>query len=504
MIPPDCDLTARHEEIPAWEDMSDALKPVLARQMEVYAGFLEYADHHTGRVLDALEQLGVLEDTVVYYIIGDNGASAEGTMRGTLNEMALPEAPGLESDEYLVENLEKIGGPEGYNHYAIGWAHAMCTPYQWTKQIASHWGGTRNGTIVHWPAGINAKGELRNQFCHVTDFAPTVLELAGLPEPTTVNGITQEPMHGVSMAYSFDEPDAPERHDTQYFEIVCNRGIYHRGWSAVSRHHLPWEQTGSGAALDDDVWELYDGTTDWTQAHDLAQEHPEKLAELQRLFLIEAAKYNVLPLDPRMAARFNAELAGRPQLITGNSLVLFPGMRSLTENTMLNLKNKSHSVTADVVIPAGGAEGVLVNQGGITGGWSFYLKDGTPTYHYSFIGLDRVTVTAASALAAGEHQLRMEFAYDGGGLGKGGTVTLYVDGDQVGSGRVERTHAYVFSLDETTDVGCDTGSPVCNDYPAADNGFTGTINWIRIDLGEDSHDHLIDPDQLMHLAMSRQ
>ncbi len=504
VIPADCDLTARHDEIPAWEDMSDALKPVLARQMEVYAGFLEYADYHIGSVLDAIEQLGALEDTVVYYIVGDNGASAEGTMRGTLNEMALPEAPGLESDVYLVENIDKIGGPEGYNHYAIGWAHAMCTPYQWTKQIASHWGGTRTGTIVHWPAGIKAKGELRSQFCHVIDVAPTVLELAGLPEPTTVNGITQEPMHGVSMAYSFEDPDAAERHDTQYFEIVCNRGIYHRGWSAVSRHHLPWEQTGSGGALDDDVWELYDSTTDWTQAHDLAAQHPEKLAELQRLFLIEAAKYNVLPLDPRMAARFNAELAGRPQLITGNSLVLFPGMRSLTENTMLNLKNKSHSITADVVIPAEGAEGVLVNQGGITGGWSLYLKDGTLTYHYSFIGLDRFTVTAAAPLAAGEHQVRMEFAYDGGGLGKGGTVTLYIDGGQAGTGRVKRTHAFVFSLDETTDVGCDTGSPVCDDYPAVDNRFTGAINWIRIDTGEDSHDHLIDPGQLMQLAMSRQ
>ena len=504
VIPADCDLTGRHEEIPAWEDMSDALKPVLARQMEVYAGFLEYADHHTGRVLDALEQLGVLDDTVVYYIIGDNGASAEGTMRGTLNEMALPEAPGLESDEYLVENLAKLGGPQGYNHYAIGWAHAMCTPYQWTKQVASHWGGTRNGTIVHWPAGIRAKGELRTQFCHVTDFAPTVLELAGLPEPTTVNGITQEPMHGVSMAYSFEDPHAPERHDTQYFEIICNRGIYHRGWSAVTRHHLPWEQTSSGGPLDDDVWELYDGNTDWTQAHDLAHEHPDKLAELQRLFLIEATKYNVLPLDRRVAARFSAETAGRPQLITGNSLVLFPGMRSLTENTMLNLKNKSHSVTADVVIPADGAEGVLINQGGITGGWSFYLKEGVPTYHYSFIGLDHVTITAAAPLAAGEHQVRVEFAYDGGGVGKGGAVTLYVDGDEVGSGRVERTHALVFSLDETTDVGCDTGSPVCDDYPAGDNRFTGTINWIRLDIGDDSHDHLIDQGQLMNLAMSRQ
>jgi arylsulfatase A-like enzyme len=504
VIPAEAELTRRHDEIPAWEDMDEQLKPVLARQMEVYAGFLEYADHHIGRLIDALAALEVLDDTLVYLIIGDNGASAEGSLQGTLNEIALAEAPGLETPEYLRENIDKLGTPEGFNHYAVGWAHAMDTPYQWTKQVASHWGGTRNATIVCWPAHLQARGEIRNQFYHVIDVAPTVLEAAGLPEPVQVHGVTQEPMHGVSMAYSFDHAAAAERHETQYFEMLCNRGIYHKGWSAVTRHHTPWELHKAGVPFDDDTWELYDGSTDWTQAHDLSKEQPAKLAELQRLFLIEAAKYNVLPLDDRMVERVNPELAGRPQLIQRNSLVLFPGMSSLNENCMLNLKNKSHSITAELVVPDHDARGVILNQGGITGGWALYLKDGRLAYHYSFLGLQRSTIAADQPLPAGQHQVRMEFAYDGGGLGKGGTATLFVDGDQVGAGRVERTHALEFSLDETTDVGRDTGAPVCDDYPAGDNAFTGTITWVRLDLGTDSHDHLIDPAQLLHFAMTRQ
>ena len=281
--------------------MPEDLKPVLRRQMEIYAGFLEFADHHVGRLLDAVEDLGVLENTLVYYIIGDNGASAEGTLNGTYNEMInFNGAAALETPEFMIERLDDFGGPDSYNHYAVGWAHAMCAPYQWTKQVASHWGGTRNGTIVHWPAGIKAQGEIRNQFAHVIDVAPTVLEAAGLPEPTFVDGVQQKPLEGVSMAYSFDDAGAAERHTTQYFEMFCNRGIYHQGWTAVTKHSTPWVLLGQEKpALDDDVWELYDTNSDWTQAHDLSAEHPEKLAELQRLFLIEATKYNVLPLDDR-------------------------------------------------------------------------------------------------------------------------------------------------------------------------------------------------------------
>ena len=320
VIPPDAELTRRHAEIPAWDEMPADLKPVLARQMEIYAGFLEHTDHNVGRLVDALDDLGVLGDTLIYYIIGDNGASAEGDLHGCFNElMNLNGANALQTTEFMVSRIADFGTPKAYNHYAVGWAHAMCTPYQWTKQIASHWGGTRNGTIVHWPNGVSAKGEMRNQFHHVIDLAPTVLEAARLPEPTFVNGVQQRPLEGVSMAYTFDDPDAPERHETQYFEMFCNRGIYHRGWTAVTRHSTPWDPTAPLPALDDDVWELYDTTTDWTQARDLADAKPEKLRELQRMFLLEAAKYNVLPLDDRRVERFNSDLAGRPTLVKGDS-----------------------------------------------------------------------------------------------------------------------------------------------------------------------------------------
>ena len=303
VIPPDAELTERHAEIPACDDMPEDLKPVLARQMEVYAGFLEYTDHHVGRLVDALADLEVLDDTLVYYIIGDNGASAEGTMNGTFNEMInFNGAAALETPEFMIERLDEFGGPDSYNHYSVGWAHAMDTPYQWTKQVASHFGGTRNGTIVHWPGGISAKGEIRSQFAHVIDVAPTVLEAAGLPEPVSVHGVQQMPYEGVSMAYSFDDGAAPDRHETQYFEMFGNRGIYHKGWTAVTRHKTPWLLVGEDVpAFDDDVWELYDTTSDWSQARDLAAEHPDKLHELQRLWLIEATRYGVLPLDDRVA-----------------------------------------------------------------------------------------------------------------------------------------------------------------------------------------------------------
>ena len=452
VVPADAELTARPDEIPAWDDMPDDLKPVLARQMEVYAGFMEHTDHHVGRLIDALAELEILDDTLVYVMVGDNGASGEGTPNGCFNELVvLNGAAGVETAEFMASRIDDFGTPKAYNHYAVGWAHAMDTPYQWTKQIASHWGGTRNGTIVHWPAGIKAKGEVRTQFHHVIDIAATVLDAAGLPEPTFVHGVQQMPLHGVSMAYSFDDAAAAERRETQYFEMFCNRGIYHKGWTAVTRHSTPWVMAPS-PPLDDDVWELY-APDDWTQSHDLAAEQPEKLAELQRLFLIEATKYNVLPLDDRRVERFNADLAGRPQLIRGTRQLLFGGMGRLTENSVVVLKNKSHAVTAQIVVPDGGAEGVIVAQGGAFGGWSLYLKDGRPAYCYNLFGLQRFKVRGETPVSPGEHQVRMEFAYDGGGLGKGGTATLYVDGAQVGDGRIDATVPMLFSGDETTDVG---------------------------------------------------
>jgi arylsulfatase len=300
VIPEDCELTARPKEIPSWDSQTPEFKRVLAREMEVYAGFFEFADHHIGRLIDALDQIKALDDTLIYYIIGDNGASAEGTPQGTFNEMIpFNGFNALESAEFLTQHMDKLGGPESYNHYAVGWAHAMDTPYQWTKQVASHFGGTRNGTIVRWPNGIKAKGEVRHQFHHVIDVAPTVLEAAQLPEPYMVNSVAQVPMQGVSMSYSFEEAGAPERRETQYFEMFGNRGIYHKGWTAVTRHRTPWILTGATPPFDDDVWELYDTTKDWSQAHDLSKEQPEKLHDLQRLWIIEATRNSVLPMDDR-------------------------------------------------------------------------------------------------------------------------------------------------------------------------------------------------------------
>jgi arylsulfatase len=507
VIPQDAELTARHEEIPAWDDMAEDLKPVLARQMEVYAGFMEHTDHQVGRLIDALEDLGILEETLVYYIIGDNGASAEGTINGSFNEICcLNGAAALETTEFVVSKIAKFGTPEAYNHYAVGWAHAMDTPYQWTKQVASHWGGTRNGTIVHWPNGIKAKGEVRSQFHHVIDVAPTVLEAAGLPEPTSVHGIEQRPIEGVSMQYAFDGAAAAERRETQYFEMFCNRGIYHQGWTAVTRHSTPWVMAAQLPPFDDDIWELYDTNTDWTQARDLAAEMPDKLAELQALWLEEARKYNVLPLDDRRVERFNSDLAGRPVLIKGNSQLLFGGMGRLGENAVLNTKNKSHSITAEVEVAAEGAEGVIVAQGGAYAGWSLYAKDGKPKYCYNLFGLQRFDVEGDSQITAGTHQVRMEFAYDGGGLGKGAAVSLYVDGEQVGEGRVEGTVPMMFSGDETCDVGSDTASPVSDDYTPESSRFTGTVNWVEIDIDEAAADvdHLISPEERLHIAMARQ
>jgi arylsulfatase len=475
--------------------------------MEVYAGFLEHTDFHVGRVVDALDDLGILDDTLVYYIIGDNGASAEGTLNGTFNEMcSLNGAAALETPEFMAAHIDQFGLPEAYNHYAVGWAHAMDTPYQWTKQVASHWGGTRNGTIVHWPAGIAAGGEVRNQFHHVIDVAPTVLDVAGLPEPTHVHGVEQRPIEGVSMRYAFDDGGVAEGRETQYFEMFCNRGIYHKGWTAVTRHSTPWVFGGELPPFQDDVWELYDTNTDWAQAHDLASEHPEKLAALKDLWLEEARKYNVLPLDDRRVERFNSDLAGRPVLVKGNTQLLFGGMGRLTENTVINIKNKSHSVTAQITVPEDGAEGVIIAQGGAFAGWSLYLKEGRPTYCYNLLGMQRFYVRGEPPIPAGDHQLRMEFGYDGGGLAKGGTVTLYVDGAEAGGGRVGATVPMIFSGDETCDIGSDTASPVSDDYTSQDSRFTGKVEWVQIDIAEAAEDldHLISPEERLHIAMARQ
>jgi arylsulfatase len=505
VIPADAELTARPAEIPAWDDMPDAMKPILSRQMEIYAAFLEHTDHHVGLLLDALVDIEALDNTLVFYIIGDNGASAEGSLNGTFNELAmLNGVMGVETPEFLTSRIEDFGGPKAYNHYAVGWAHAMDTPYQWTKQVASHFGGTRNGTIVHWPAGIAPKGEIRSQFSHVIDIAPTILEAAGLPHPTIVNSVQQAPLEGFSMLYAFNDAKAAERHETQYFEMFCNRGIYHKGWTAVTRHSIPWDTSKPMPAFDDDVWELYDTNTDWTQSRNIAQENPQKLLELQRLWLMEATKYSVLPLDDRRVERFNPDLAGRPALIKGNTQLLFGGMGRLTENSVVNIKNKSHSVTAEILVPDTGAEGVIIAQGGAFAGWSLYTKSGKLKYCYNFFGLQLFHIETADEIPPGLHQVRMEFKYDGGGLAKGGTASLYIDGQKSGEGRIEATVPMMFSTDETCDVGKGTGSAVSPDYDARENEFNGEVNWVQIDLEKDDHDHLISPEERFKLAMARQ
>ena len=505
VVPEDCQLTAPNPDVPRWKDVPENFKPFLRRQMEVYAGYMEYTDHNVGRLLDGLKKLGVFDDTLVFYIIGDNGASGEGNVNGCFNEMSyFNQLQSLETPEYLSARLDKLGGPESYNHYSCAWALAMDTPYQWTKQVASHWGGTRNGTIVSWPKGIKAKGEIRSQFTHVIDVAPTILEAAGIPEPVSVDGIQQDPIEGVSMLYAFDDGRAPERHDTQYFEILGNRGIYHKGWTAVTKHRTPWASpTQPVPAFDDDVWELYE-PGDWSQANDVAKKNPQKLHELQRLWMIEATRYKVLPLDDRMMEKMNPDTAGRPVLIRGKTQLLFGGMGRLSENCVLNLKNKSHSVTAEIVVPDAGADGVIISQGANIGGWSLYTKGGKLKYCYNWGGFKYFFVESTSRIPPGEHQVRMEFAYAGGGFGKGGKVTLYIDGKKAGEGEIGATLAVVFSADDGCDVGEDSGAPVSPDYKAGDNRFNGRVKGVLLSIAEDDGKHEIDPMDAVRVALARQ
>lgn len=504
VIPKDAKLTKRHDEISSWDNMPDEMKPVLERQMEVYAGFLEHTDHHVGRLIEALEKMEILDDTLIYYIVGDNGASAEGTLNGTMNELLIFNSIlGIETPEYLKKNLDKLGGPDSFGHYSIGWAHALNTPYQWTKQVASHWGGARNGAVVHWPNGIKAKGEIRDQFHHVIDVAPTVLEAATLPEPTFVEGVQQTPYHGVSMVYSFDEAKAEDRHTTQYFEIFGNRGIYHEGWVACTKHSTPWNPEAD-SEIEDDKWELYNTNEDWSEAHDLAEAMPEKLESLKTLFLLEADKYLVTPIDDRKVERFNAELAGRPELITGNKQIFGPGMKRLSENSVLVIKNKSHSITAELEISDEHTRGTIISQGGKFGGWALYVKEGRLKYCYNYMAVKKNYVESNMVIPKGKHQVRMEFTYDGGGIGKGGTATLYIDGKAVGKSRIEATVSNTFSLDETTDIGEETGTAVAEDMSIEESKFSGKIKWVQLDVGEEDINHIITPEERFRVAMARQ
>lgn len=502
IVPEGTKLTERHEGLPGWDETDPVMRPTFARQMELYAGFMEQTDHHIGRLIDELEAQGELDNTLIFYIVGDNGASAEGGANGAFNEMIALNGLSLETPDFIRENLDRLGTAESSNHYSACWAHAMNTPFQWTKQVASHYGGTRNGMVVHWPKGIKAKAGLRDQFFHVIDVAPTVLEAAGLPEPTAVNGVAQKPYEGISLLYTFEDPKAPELHKTQYFEMFGNRGIYHEGWTAVTKHRTPWE-TGETILVpfDDDVWELYDTNVDFSQSNDLSKKHPEKLKELQRLWLIEAVKHNVLPIDDRGAERSVPEIAGRPVTVQGNSQRLYPGMR-IPEGTMVNVKNREHAITASIVVPEKGASGVICAVGGSTGGWALYVHEGLLTYGYNFFGLAYMAVRSKVRLPAGEQEVRMEFAYKGGGLGKGGVASLFVNGKLVGSGTVDETVPGNYTASETFDVGLDSGSPVGTEYPASGNEFKGRINWVQIDAGPLNPKHETEEHRLK-LAVAR-
>jgi len=482
VVPAGTKLAPKPEAIKDWDKLDADEKRLFARQMEVFAGFGEYADFEAGRLIQAIDDLGQLDNTLVFYIAGDNGASAEGTMNGLFNEMTYFNGV-HETVPEILKHIDELGGPNSYGHYAAGWAVAGDTPFTWTKQVAGSYGGTRNGMAVHWPKGIAAKGEVRSQWHHVIDIAPTILEAAGLPEPKSVNGTPQTPIEGVSMVYSFADAKAKDRHKTQYFEIFCNRGIYQDGWLAHTVHKAPWEAKVRKPLLED-VWELYHVDEDFSSANDLAAKNPQKLKELQALFLTEAVKYEVLPLDDRLFERFNAALVGRPDLMEGRtSLTVYEGMVGMTENVFINTKNRSHSITAEVQIPEGGANGVLIAQAGRFGGWSLYLKDGKPMYAYNFLGLQTFKVAATEALTAGKATIRFEFTYDGGGLGKGGMGAILVNGKKVAEGRIEHMQAMVFSADEGADVGLDGETPVSNDYKEGDNAFTGKIQKVTIEVG---------------------
>lgn len=489
IVPENTQLTPRPKEIPAWDSLTSDQKKVYARMMEVYAATLAQADYEIGRILDTLKELGELDNTLIIFIEGDNGASAEGTLQGTTDEVSVQFVE--EPFSFILSMYDELGSDKTYNHYPVGWAHAMDSPMQWTKQVASHFGGTRNGMVISWPKRIKKVNEIRSQFQHVTDITPTILEAVGVPAPIMLNGVKQKPMEGTSLIYSFDDPKAPTKHNTQYFEITANRGIYHDGWMAnTTPLRLPWITSGSGSDPnpEDFEWELYDIRNDFSQAHNLAKQNPAKLKELQDLFWVEAKKYNVLPLDASFADR--ADPASRPSVTEGRSdFTYYPGMIRITEGSTPDIKNKSFTLTADVNIPQEGSEGVIATQGGRFAGWALLVLNNKPVFAYRVSNQPRhlYQIKSDEALSPGQHIISFDFKYDGGGVGKGGVGTLFVDEKKVASGHIEQTVAVRFSLDESFDVGQDTGSPVLEDYSSKmPFKFTGDLKKFHIHLGDNN------------------
>ncbi len=475
VIPANARLTPRPKEIPAWADMSAEQKRLFERQMETFAGFAEHTDHEVGRLVAQLEAIGALDNTVFYYIVGDNGASAEGGPEGTYNEMMALNGIVGKADQ-MMQHIDAWGDATTFPHFAIGWAWAGNTPFQWTKQVASHFGGTRNGMVLHWPKGIKAKGEVRSQFHHVVDVAPTALEAAKLPQPKIVNGIKQRPMDGVSMLYSADNATAADRRKTQYFEMFGNRGIYHEGWVACTRHSIPWDMAAKIPPVKDDVWELYNVAEDFSQANDLAKQRPEKLKELQAVFMKEAVRNNVLPIDDRRAERFNPAIAGRPDLMGGRkALTVYPGMTGMMENVFINVKGVAHTITAEVEVKDAKTQGVILAQAGYFGGWVLYMKDGQVHHEYNWFGLERTNIASTAALGPGKYSIVYEFIPDAAKPGTGGKSILSVNGAKVAEGLIPKTQPFAFSGDEGVDVGLDGETNVSPDYKQGDNAFTGRI-----------------------------